>query len=111
MSVIRKPLSGGKYRYETGLGDVVTAKSGRVYTHASVYVMASGKQAIFLHGRRDLAIKGSSDANRICSVGGVEPGPGRRSDRGGERRVTPSGTRVGSITGEITVPVLRRKAA
>ena len=68
-TVIREQLPSGKFRYVTGLGDVITAKSGRLYTHASVYVTESGKQAIFLHQRQDLAIKGSSDANRIRSWG------------------------------------------
>lgn len=74
-AVTRKPV-GRKYRYEAD-GKVVTASSGRVYTHASVYERIAltdwdvkrgrsiGDTIVFLHQRADLAAKGSSDANRI----------------------------------------------
>lgn len=65
--ITRQAIAGGKFRYEVD-GVVHTAKSTRLYTHASLYsyVREDGttRRPIFLHTREDLAVKGSPDAKR-----------------------------------------------
>jgi hypothetical protein len=76
---------GRAYKYTTGDGEVITARSTRLYTHASVYRRHTkatydrgeeGALIIFLHSRVDLAVKGASDAERICKTGAWERIPG-----------------------------------
>lgn len=74
-TITRQALTNGKHRYEQD-GEVHTAQSGRVYTHASAYRNAEGKVITFLHQRADLAVKGSSDANRIVGAGAWTRLPG-----------------------------------
>jgi hypothetical protein len=86
-TVTREQLPSGKFRYSVD-GEVHTAKSGREYTHASVYRYETltswdrecgrnvGDLIVFLHGRADLAFKGSSDANRIAQSGHWSRVPG-----------------------------------
>jgi hypothetical protein len=62
-TVTRTALSSGFHRYEVD-GVVYTAKSRRVYTHASFYVSQQGTRKTFLHGREDLAVAGSPVARR-----------------------------------------------
>lgn len=71
-AVTATALAGGFTRYEAD-GEVVTAKSRRTYTAASVYTR-DGERAVWLHARFDLAVKGSSDARRAgwTKIGTVE---------------------------------------
>lgn len=88
-TIKRTPRDKGKaFRYTQGDGTVVTDRSTRLYTHASVYrrvrraaryepdTVEEGALIIFLHGRMDIAVKGASDANRICKTGAWERIPG-----------------------------------
>lgn len=78
-AITREQLPSGNYRYRQDEA-VHTAKSRRLYTHASAYRMtaatthrhagvsadlAVGDVVVFLHSRADIATKGSSDGNRI----------------------------------------------
>lgn len=86
-TITRTALDNGKHRYEVD-GEVHTAESVKLYTHASVYRFETlsdydlslgrevGHLAVFLHTREDLAAKGNSDAKRICQTGHWSRVPG-----------------------------------
>lgn len=80
VTITRQELPNGKYRYEVD-GKVHTAKSNRLYTHASVYQheildawdiecgRKVGDRIVYLHAREDLALEGHRLANKIAARG------------------------------------------
>ena len=58
VTVTRKLNNNGTFRYQVN-GEDHTKGSRREYTHASAYVSPEGKLVVWLHGRLDLALKGS----------------------------------------------------
>lgn len=77
-TVTRTTLTGGKFQYNVTLAGGRTytelKASAKLYSAASVYLLADGETVVFLHRDLALAVKGSADARRCgwTQVGVVE---------------------------------------